>query len=125
MREAAVSTAAPAARYRNSRRGSFILVPMDDRTTRDARAAHRVRLPISKASSTQELSAMPERPHRNLFEVLIGQIIQKSEVNIILGKSPNVLLQSKLFEPVRNLQHRSPPGSKPAGPYVLLQKAYK
>jgi hypothetical protein len=98
---------------------------MDDRTTRDARAAHRVRLPISKASSTQELSAMPERPHRNLFEVLIGQIIQKSEVNIILGKSPNVLLQSKLFEPVRNLQHRSPPGSKPAGPYVLLQKAYK
>ena len=43
-RKTAGSAAAPAARCRNRLRGSFILVPIDDRTMRDARAAHREHL---------------------------------------------------------------------------------
>jgi hypothetical protein len=49
---------------------------------------------------------MPERRDANLFEVSIGQITQDSEINIVFGKPPNVLLHTNLFEPVRNLLHR-------------------
>jgi hypothetical protein len=39
----------------------------------------------------QELSAMPERPDTDLFEILIGQIAQNVDINIILGKALSVL----------------------------------
>ena len=58
---------------------------------------------------TQELSAMPERCHANLFEVLIGQVAQNREINIVLSKALNMLGHTELFEPVRNLLHRNPP----------------
>ena len=52
---------------------------------------------------------MPERRDANLFEVLIGQVIQNSEINIVLGKALGVLVHAELFEPVCNLLHRHPP----------------
>ena len=58
---------------------------------------------------TQELSAMPERCHANLFEVLIGQVAQNSEINMVFSKALNMLGHTELFEPVRNLLHRNPP----------------
>src|SRR5262245_30473423 len=52
---------------------------------------------------------MSERHNANLFEVLIGQVAQNSEVNIVLGKRLNVLGHTELLEPIRNLLHRSAP----------------
>src|SRR6516164_7555852 len=49
---------------------------------------------------------MPERCNANLFEALIGQVTQNIEINIILGKALSVLLETELFEPIRNLLHR-------------------
>ena len=51
---------------------------------------------------------MAERRHTDLFEVLIGQIRQDDKGNIILGKALNVLRETELLKPIRNLLHRGP-----------------
>jgi hypothetical protein len=71
---------------------------------------------------------MSKRRNANLLEVLICQITQDSEINVVLGKPLNVLLHTKLFEPVRNLLHRSPPeltlvGSKTRRTLMFAQRA--
>ena len=51
---------------------------------------------------------MPDRRDANLLEIVVGQVTQKIEINIILGKPLSVLPETELFEPVRNLLHRRP-----------------
>src|SRR5262245_26903006 len=65
---------------------------------------------------------MPDRRNADLFEILIGQVIQNIKINIVLSKALGVLLHTELFEPVRNMLHRIPlefdVRSAPAGPCV-------
>lgn len=61
---------------------------------------------------TQELAAMTERHHPNLFEILIVQITQNRKINVILIKAVRVLLDAKPFKPVRNFLHRGTPTLK-------------
>src|SRR5262245_59700618 len=58
---------------------------------------------------TQELSAMPERCHADLIEVLIGQVAKNAEINIVDSTAPNMFGHTELCEPVRSLLHRNPP----------------
>ena len=50
---------------------------------------------------------MTERRNTNLFEVLIGQVTQNSEINIVLSKTLGVLGHTELFKPIHNLLHRA------------------
>ena len=54
----------------------------------------------------QQKTPVAERCNANLFEVLICQIRQDDKANVILGKTPSVLAETELFEPVCNLLHR-------------------
>ena len=51
---------------------------------------------------------MAKRGNADLFEVLIGQLGQKGEIDIVLGKTLRVLGHAKLFEPIRDLLHQLP-----------------
>jgi hypothetical protein len=53
---------------------------------------------------------MSEGRDADLFEVLVGQVTQNSEINIVLSKTLNILVHTELFEPVRNLLHSQPAG---------------
>jgi hypothetical protein len=42
------------------------------------------------------------------FRVLIGEIRQDDKTNVILGKARDVLPETELLKPLRNLLHRGP-----------------
>src|SRR6476659_3144032 len=48
---------------------------------------------------------MPERD-TDLFQISIRQVGKHREINVVLGKALNVLPDTELLEPVRNLLHR-------------------
>jgi len=50
---------------------------------------------------------MPEQD-ADVFEILIGQVAKRRDIDPILGKALRVLGHAERFEPVRNLLHRSP-----------------
>jgi hypothetical protein len=49
---------------------------------------------------------MPKREAK-LFEVLIGQMAEDGNINIVFGKTLNVLGHAELFEPICNFLHGS------------------
>src|SRR5580693_1367793 len=53
----------------------------------------------------QYFAPMSERD-AEVFQVLIGQVGENSEIYVVLGKALSVLGHAELFEPVRNLLHR-------------------
>jgi hypothetical protein len=61
---------------------------------------------VQIGNRTQELAAMTERHHPDLFEILIVQITQNRKIDVILTKALRILLNAEPFEPVRNLLHR-------------------
>ena len=75
----------------------------------------------------ENLSPVPEW-NTDFPEVLICEMAENGNVDLVLGKALSVLLETKLFEPVRNPLHRSsadfPLPSTPAGRsvHILLAK---
>jgi hypothetical protein len=43
----------------------------------------------------------------DLFEVLIRQIVENRNIDVVFGEVPDVLVETELVEPLRNLPHRS------------------
>jgi hypothetical protein len=66
------------------------------------------RRPYTFTDCRENLPPVSER-NTNFPEVLICEMTENGNVNLILGKSLSVLPEPELFEPVRNLLHRSPP----------------
>ncbi len=50
---------------------------------------------------------MPEQD-ADVFEILIGQMAKRRDIDPILGKGLRVLGHAELFEPIRHLLHRGP-----------------
>jgi hypothetical protein len=59
------------------------------------------------ADRREHFPSMPEQ-HADVFEILIGQMAKRRDINPILGKALRVLGHAERCEPVRNLLHRGP-----------------
>ena len=59
------------------------------------------------ADRREHFPSMPEQD-ADVFEILIGQMAKRRDIDPILGKALRVLGHAERFEPVRNLLHRSP-----------------
>jgi hypothetical protein len=54
----------------------------------------------------QKLAPMTKRFNSKFSQVLVCQVRQDSEANIVLSKTLNVLIETELLKPFRNVLHR-------------------